>query len=144
MKKIISVFLGILMGALLFAEKPIVKNINAVNEAYRAISILIDTYNNQHHLLEASISNTIKMASMKLKNAITKLSDKEKHVSKSIDVGLNNFRKSVERALTNDNRESIIKGSILPSASKLPTSKKQNLVSTALRPICSTTSRGSA
>ena len=39
MKKIISVFLGILMGALLFAEKPIVKNINAVGGKGKNISV---------------------------------------------------------------------------------------------------------
>ena len=47
------------------------------------------------------------------------MSDKEKSISKSIDVGLNNLSKSAERSLTNDNRESVIKGSILPSASKI-------------------------
>ena len=96
-----------------------IKNIDALYESYNAINILIDTYNNQHHLLEASISNTIKMASMKLKNALTKMGDKERSVSRNIDVGLNSFRKGVERALTNDNRESIIRGTILPSASKI-------------------------
>ena len=39
MKKIISVFLGILMGAFLFAEKPIVKNINAVGGKGKNISV---------------------------------------------------------------------------------------------------------
>lgn len=39
MKKNISVFLGILMGALLFAEKPIVKNINAVGGKGKNISV---------------------------------------------------------------------------------------------------------
>lgn len=92
---------------------------NVLNESYRAVSIMIDTYSNKHHLLENSIMNTINMASMKLKNAITKMKDKERSISKSIDVSLNSFRKSVERSLTTDNREAVIKGSILPSASKL-------------------------
>lgn len=93
--------------------------LNSINEAYSAISILIDTYNNRSHLLEASITNTLKVASMKLRSAFTKMSDKERAVSKSIDVGMNNLKKGIERSLTNDNRESIIKGSILPSFSKL-------------------------
>ena len=93
--------------------------LDIINEAYRGLMIMIDTYNNQSHLLEASFVNTLKVASMKLRNAMTKLSDKERSVSRSLDIGMNNFKKSIERALTNDNRESIIKGSILPSFSKI-------------------------
>ena len=89
-------------------------------EAYGALSLMINAgYDKYDPIMEASISNTLKMASMKLRNAIQKLSDKEKGISKSVDIGLNNLTKSVERALTNDNREAVIKGSILPSASKL-------------------------
>lgn len=90
-----------------------------ISESYSAICILSNTLSNENQLLEASVTNTLRMASMKLQNAIKKMSDKEKSVSKSIDIGLNSFTKSVERALTNDNRESIIKGNILPSASKI-------------------------
>lgn len=91
-----------------------------LTEAYGALSLMISASHDKNDpIMEASISNTLKMASMKLRNALQKLSDKEKAVSKNVDVGLNNLTKSVERALTNDNREAIIKGSILPSASKL-------------------------
>ena len=93
--------------------------LDIVNEAYRGLMIMIDVYNNQNSLLEASFTNTLKVASMKLRNAVTKMSDKERSVSRSLDIGMNNFKKSIERALTNDNRESIIKGSILPSFSKI-------------------------
>lgn len=93
-------------------------NINSIREAYEAINIIIDN-SNTSSLLEVSISNRLKMASMKLKNTFHKLKDKDRQISKSVDLGLNNFKKGVERSLTNDNRESIIKGSILPSASKV-------------------------
>lgn len=93
--------------------------LDIINEAYRALIIMIDTYNNQNRLLEASFTNTIKVASMKLRNSITKMRDKERNISRSLDIGMNSFKKSIERALTNDNRESIIKGSILPSFSKI-------------------------
>lgn len=97
-----------------------VKNsMECIKEVYDAINIFYNANENRSQLLEASISNTLKLASMKLKNAITKLKDKERQVSQSIDVNMNSFTKNVERALTNDNRESIIKGSILPSASKM-------------------------
>lgn len=91
----------------------------AISEAYNAIAIMIDTYNNKNTLLEASFTNTLKVASMKLRNAFTKMSDKERSISRNLDVGMNNFKKSIERAFTNDNRESVIKGSVLPSFSKV-------------------------
>ena len=91
--------------------------IQAIKEAYSAISILANS--KDYTLLEASISNRLKMASMKLKNAFNKLSDKDRQISKNIDLSVNNVKKGIERSLTNDNRESIIKGSILPSASKI-------------------------
>lgn len=95
---------------------------DALVESYAAIGILIDSTSNNAdmcNIMEASFTNSLKMASMKLKNAMTKLSDKGKKASKNVDASLNNLTKGIERSLTNDNRESIIKGSILPSASKV-------------------------
>lgn len=89
-------------------------------EAYQAVvrmSNAIAEKNNS--ILEASFGNSIKLASLKLKQAMTKLKDKDKQISQNIDISMNNFKKSAERALTNDNREAIIKGSVLPSASKI-------------------------
>ena len=70
-------------------------------------------------ITEASFLNSLKLASEKIKKGIQKLSDKDKEISKNIDVGVNNVKKSAERALESDNREAIIKGSLLPSASKV-------------------------
>ena len=42
----------------------------------------------------------------------------DKQISSSIDVSVNNVSKGMETALMNDNREAVIKGKILPSASK--------------------------
>lgn len=68
---------------------------------------------------ELNFSNTIKLASDKLKKTVVNLSDKEKAASRTIDSSLNTLRDSTERALRNDNREAIIRGSMLPSASKI-------------------------
>ena len=93
----------------------------SIIECYDAIIMMRNAIieKNNKTLMEASISNSLKMTSMKLRNAMTRLSDKDRQISKSIDLGLNNVIKSAERSLTNDNRESIIKGSMLPSASKI-------------------------
>ena len=90
-----------------------------VSEVSEAIAIMSSTDKAKNPIMEASIANTIKMASMKLRQGIQKMTDKEKQVSRNIDVNMNNFTKSVERALTTDNREAVIKGRILPSASKM-------------------------
>ena len=70
-------------------------------------------------LTEASFTNSLKLASEKLKKSIQSLSDKEKTISRNIDVSMNNLTKSAERAMTNDRRDAIIKGSVIPSASKI-------------------------
>lgn len=92
--------------------------ISAISEAYKGLTMILNSEESSN-ILEASFINTLKMASMKLRRALTKLSDKEKKISKSIDVSMNNLTKSLERGLSNNNRESIIKGSIIPSASKV-------------------------
>ena len=84
-------------------------------EALNTINTACDYY---HPLIEGSFTNTITMACEKVKKAFTKLSDQEKTISKNIDVAANNARKSLDKAFTNDNREAVIKGSIIPSASK--------------------------
>jgi len=70
-------------------------------------------------MTEASFTNSVKLAVEALKQNMRKLSDKEKAVSKTIDTNSNNFKKAVERSFTTDNREAVIKGSMLPSASKV-------------------------
>jgi len=93
---------------------------SAIAEAYAAINMIRNMpEDHDETVLEASFTNTLKLASMKLKNAIKKLTDKERSISKSVDVGMNNVMKGAERAMTTDNREAVIKGSILPSASKI-------------------------
>ncbi len=95
---------------------------DAIAESYSAINIFINSISENNdicNIMEASFTNGLKMASMKLKNAMKKLSDKGRKTSKNIDISLNNLTKGIERSLTNDNREAIIKGSILPSASKV-------------------------
>lgn len=69
--------------------------------------------------LEASLTNKLKLAGENLRRSIVKMSDKEKSISKSVDVTLNNMMKGVEKSLTNDNRAAVINGSIIPSASKV-------------------------
>lgn len=62
--------------------------------------------------------NSIKLAITGMKNKAKNLSQKEKEISRDIDIQFNGLTKGVEKALTSDRREAIIKGSIIPSFSK--------------------------
>lgn len=96
--------------------------LNTVLEAFSAIAIINESTNDKksgNTVLEASITNTLKMGIMKLRGALNKMSDKEKEVSREIDRGANQMLRGVEKALTTGNREAVIKGSVIPSASKL-------------------------
>lgn len=66
-----------------------------------------------------SVSTNIKMLSNKLQKSMQKVSDIDKEASKKIDSSVNMFVSGMQRAARNDNREAIIRGSILPSASKI-------------------------
>lgn len=70
-------------------------------------------------LTEASFTNSLKLAGQKLKKAIQKVSDADKTVSRTIDSSMSSFTRAAERAMTNDRRDAIIKGSVIPSASKV-------------------------
>lgn len=98
--------------------------INSLDQAFiyaECVQSIQDIYNatKLRVLDESSFTNSLVIASEKLRKSMLKMTDTEKNVSKNIDVSVNNIRKAAERAMTNDNREAIIKGSILPSASKI-------------------------
>ena len=87
------------------------------NEVLEAMMLLYQA-SAYSSITESSFKNNIILAKEKIKHGIQKLNDKQKAAWKNIDVASNNFIKGVEKALTNDNREAVIKGSVLPSASK--------------------------
>lgn len=70
-------------------------------------------------LTEMDISNTMKLVGEKIKKVAKNLSDTDKSVSRNIDVACSQFSSAAEKALTNDNREAVIRGSLIPSASKV-------------------------
>lgn len=88
-------------------------------QGMKAITDIIKFTPEKDYLLEASFTNKLKLASANLRKSIQNLSDKDKTISKNIDVTVNQLIKSAERAMTNNNREAVIKGSIIPSASKV-------------------------
>lgn len=65
-----------------------------------------------------NITSKLKLAQSQLKRSTEALKDKEKELSEKIDVDMSQTHKSIEKALTNNNREAVIKGSLIPSASR--------------------------
>lgn len=70
-------------------------------------------------LTNESVSANAKMLSNKLRKTMQKASDIDKEASRRIDSSVNMFLTGMQRAARNNNREAIIKGSVLPSASKI-------------------------
>ena len=62
--------------------------------------------------------NTLKLAVQNFKGKVKDLSTKEKAMWQSLDATMSGFMKAIEKSLTSDRREAIIKGSIIPSFSK--------------------------
>lgn len=65
------------------------------------------------------ITTTAKLAAKSVENKAKDVSTKEKEVSRTIDAYAGSLNRSIKEALTSKRRESIIKGSIIPSFSQL-------------------------
>jgi hypothetical protein len=68
---------------------------------------------------KVSVTTNLGLASQMLKKKAMSMSTKEKEVSRNVDINLCMLKKNIEKALTTDRREAIIKGSIIPSFSKM-------------------------
>jgi hypothetical protein len=79
-------------------------------------------YHNSNSMLEEkggiSLTSKMKLATEQLKRTAINLKGKEKTLSNKIDVSMSQVTSSAEKALINNNREAVIKGSLIPSASK--------------------------
>lgn len=74
---------------------------------------------NSEYITEMDFTNTLKLSMNRLKKSAIKLSGKEKQISNDIDVSMRNISKGMEDSMLKDNKEAIIKGRILPSASRV-------------------------
>jgi len=93
-------------------------NLRGIRCYLACLNEMVNMNASQEYIMELNFSNTLKLAVDRLKKTAIKLKDKDKQISNSIDVSVNNVSKSMETAMMNDNREAVIKGRILPSASK--------------------------
>lgn len=65
-----------------------------------------------------SFTNTLKLALNNIRRKAVNLSEKEKQASATIDGAVNSIIKSMDRQMSDSEREAVARGSILPSASK--------------------------
>lgn len=93
-------------------------NLSGIRCYLACLNEMVNMNASEDYIMEMNFSSTLKLAVDRLKKTATKLKDKDKQISNSIDVSVNNVSKGMETALMNDNREAVIKGRILPSASK--------------------------
>lgn len=84
-------------------------DLSSINEALEALE----------NINETSMKTNIAMARERLKKAAVNLSDKEKTMSRQLDNSLDKFNDNIQRELSNKNREAVIKGRVLPSASSV-------------------------
>lgn len=90
-------------------------------------NLIIELNNYLHKLLDntellnekGDFTSSMNLALIKLNKTGKKVKDMDKTVSKNIDVTANTFINAAKRSVSNDNREAIIRGSLIPSASKL-------------------------
>lgn len=94
--------------------------LGAMYEVCTAVQTLKDSSICVNSITEdTSMTNKLKLSAEKLKKTAANLSDKEKMMSKRIDGSMESLRRNIEKSLTTDNREAIIKGQVVPSASKI-------------------------
>lgn len=68
---------------------------------------------------ELTFTNKLKLAQQNFKKAMVKMSDKEKKFSNQMDHAYDRFVYTIEKNMSNKNREAVIKGSVIPSFSAL-------------------------
>lgn len=96
-----------------------IKYFTAQCNGMEAINEFITAQQFNTSLTEASFITNLKTASYNLKKSMKEMNDKARTIARKFDTAVNVLAKKSKDAMTNDNREAIIKGSIIPSASKL-------------------------
>ena len=97
-----------------------IDDINRIISCYSFVEALqlLDT-DSSPYFLEVSFNNTFNIVKTKIQSAFQTMSDKEKQLSKNIDMSLAGFKNSVEGYFNSQAREQVLRGNILPSASKM-------------------------
>lgn len=106
---------------MIFEDHFIKEDMDSLVMAYEAAMTITEAFNKKEDGQKKGKKfnpSTIKLILQSFKSKIKDLSTKEKSIWQTIDVYANGMANSMQKALTNDRREAIIKGSVIPSFSK--------------------------
>ena len=84
-----------------------------------AIIECLENVSKESPILEMNFTNTLNMAIERIKKAASNLSEKEKILSRTVDNSLDNLKDAVNKTMEVEDRESVIRGRVLPSASRI-------------------------
>lgn len=102
------------------ATNPNIKKNNSLNNVKKKYSNLNKKKpNNKKKEPKANFLTTVKMAALNFKKKMQNLNGKAQELWRNIDIATNHLTVGIQKALTSDRREGIIKGSIIPSFSKI-------------------------
>lgn len=95
--------------------------INYLYEANTLIESFISYENQKYEAIDekTSIKSNVKLAANKVKNSLKRANDKQNELSKRLDDSVEKLTTDAHKKLANNNRERVIKGSIIPSASRI-------------------------
>ena len=95
------------------------RDFSPLTEGKEKLDIKNDIKNTKDAVKKNTISarNKLSITLNNLRRDMDKLSDKDRALSKNIDMAVERIKANFDRALSSYNREAVIKGSILPSAS---------------------------
>ena len=92
---------------------------NSIHNKKEIVSSKASEIGGKINLVTHKAANTAALSGEVAKKQIKGLSTKEKEMSRNIDISLSRLKKSIDNALTSNRREAIIKGSIIPSFSRI-------------------------
>ena len=94
-------------------DKDVIKELNEIAIFSTVVDQRLSAMN------ELSITSNLKLAADKLMGVASSLSDKEQIISRNIDGACRFLQRSIEKSMSMENREAVIRGDILPSMSKI-------------------------
>ena len=98
------------------ATESALKNSKKLTNIYEITNAMLDA---QDILNEMSIGNQLTMLKDKVSKMAQNLSDKEKVASRTLDSSIENLRNGMANTLKQENKEAVIRGQVLPPASRI-------------------------
>ena len=97
-----------------------IKEVDSIDDIMKVNVIMENLIESEREcILELNLKNTVKLYGNKVKSKFQKVKDKEHEISSNLDNAVENFMTKRKKAMENNAREQVVKGSVIPSASKV-------------------------